>query len=62
MEKWVRQGDPLFPYLFIVAIERLIAALRNAFGSGFVIEIKLPNRGISIASLHYADDTFFFGG
>ena len=52
LERGVRQGDPLSPYLFIVAVETLAFAIRqNAAARGTVIgkeETKL---------LQYADDT-----
>ena len=52
LERGVRQGDPLSPYLFIVAVETLAIAIRqNAAIRGIVIgkeETKL---------LQYADDT-----
>ena len=51
LERGVRQGDPLSPYLFIVAVETLAIAIRqNAAIRGIVIgkeETKL---------LQYADD------
>ena len=52
LERGVRQGDTLSPYLFIVAVETLAIAIRqNAAVRGIVIgkeETKL---------LQYADDT-----
>ena len=52
LERGVRQGDPLFPYLFIVAVETLAIAIRqNLAIKGVIIgkeETKL---------LQYADDT-----
>ncbi|KAJ9550277.1 hypothetical protein OSB04_014322 [Centaurea solstitialis] len=61
LEKGVRQGDPLSPYLFILAMEGLIAALKEAKEIGLLAGVKLPNNGPVISSLHYADDAIFLG-
>ena len=52
LERGVRKGDPLSPYLFIIAVERLAIAIRQNPGI----------KGISIGKeekklLQYADDT-----
>ncbi|KAJ9543014.1 hypothetical protein OSB04_022721 [Centaurea solstitialis] len=49
LEKGIRQGGPMSPYLFILAIK------------GVIKGVKLPDDSPSIASLHFADDTFSMG-
>ncbi|KAJ9544401.1 hypothetical protein OSB04_024108 [Centaurea solstitialis] len=61
LEKGVRQGDPLSPYLFIIAMEGLVAALKEASDKNLLSGVVLPNQGPSISSLHYADDAIFLG-
>ncbi|XP_071713330.1 uncharacterized protein [Rutidosis leptorrhynchoides] len=60
LQRGVRQGDPLSPFLFILAAEGLNllakAAVRNTMFEGVEIGVeKIP-----ISHLQYADDTIFF--
>ena len=57
----MRQGDPLSPYLFILAMEGLIVAIKEAVSKGLLKGVSLPNGGPIISSLHFADDALFFG-
>ena len=56
LERGVRQGDPLSPYLFVVAIEILAISLRT---NEHVEGIKIDND--EIQTLLYADDMTYFG-
>ena len=51
LERGVRQGDPLSPYLFVVAIEILAISLRS---NEHIEGIKIDND--EIKTLLYADD------
>nr|KAJ0193757.1 hypothetical protein LSAT_V11C800390710 [Lactuca sativa] len=59
--KGVRQGDPLSPFFFIIAMEGLNVAMRSAIQNSLYSGISLPNNGPSIYHLFYADDVLFVG-
>ena len=61
LQKGVRQGDPLSPYLFITAMEGLIVALKEAIRKDLFKGMDLPRDGPRIAGLHFADDALFVG-
>ena len=50
-----RQGDPLSPYLFILAVELLAGAIRNSHS---IHGLRLSQTEIRISM--YADDTYYF--
>ncbi|GJT25644.1 putative RNA-directed DNA polymerase, eukaryota, reverse transcriptase zinc-binding domain protein [Tanacetum coccineum] len=50
------QGDPLSPFLFILAMEVLHGAMSNAVNSGLIRGIKLGSSDITLSHLFYADD------
>ena len=52
MERGVRQGDPLSPCLFVVAVETLALAIRQ---NREIFGIKIG--GVETNFLQYADDT-----
>ena len=51
-ERGVRQGDPLSPYLFVVAVDTLALAIRQ---NSEIIRIKIGGEETKL--LQYADDT-----
>ena len=59
--KGVRQGDPLSPFLFIIAMEGLNVALKTAVEKWIFKGVQLPNNGPTISHLFYADDALFVG-
>ncbi|KAI3797458.1 hypothetical protein L1987_32715 [Smallanthus sonchifolius] len=61
IEKGVRQGDPISPFLFILAMEGLSAMLKSASQKGLFNGCRLPNGGPTITHSMYADDVIFIG-
>lgn len=62
MEKGVRQGDPLAPFLFLMVAEGLNGIMRQAVATGNFIPLKIGRTvPVEIALLQFADDALFFG-
>nr|KAJ0210922.1 hypothetical protein LSAT_V11C400217930 [Lactuca sativa] len=59
VSKGVRQGDPLSPFLFIIAMEGINVALEAARDKGIFKGIQIPNNGPILSHLFYADDALF---
>nr|GEX72298.1 putative RNA-directed DNA polymerase, eukaryota, reverse transcriptase zinc-binding domain protein [Tanacetum cinerariifolium]GEY73322.1 putative RNA-directed DNA polymerase, eukaryota, reverse transcriptase zinc-binding domain protein [Tanacetum cinerariifolium] len=60
MERGLRQGDPLSPFLFLVA-EALQVTILNTCDSRMFKGVCLANTGKNISLLQFADDAPFFG-
>ena len=61
--KGLRQGDPLSPYLFVIAMEMFSCLLRMAISGGFLAGWRVRGRsgeGFQISHLLFADDTLVF--
>ena len=59
----LRQGDPLSPYLFVIAMEVFNCLLRRAISGGFLSGWKVRGRsgeGILISHLLFVDVTLLF--
>lgn len=59
MTKVVRQEDPLYPFLFIIAMEGINIAMKSATSKGISDGIHIPNTGVCLSHLLYADDVLF---
>lgn len=61
ISKGVRLGDPLSPFLFIIAMEGLNVAMKAACNKGLFRGQKIGVNGPCISHLFYADDAIFVG-
>ncbi|XP_071708244.1 uncharacterized protein [Rutidosis leptorrhynchoides] len=60
LERGIRQGDPLSPFLFIIAGEGLNLLYNEAIRKGLVRGVKI-GKDIPFSHLQYADDSIFIG-
>lgn len=57
----LRQGDPLSPFLFILAMEGLHVAFCQAMQNGRFSGLEIGNLEVKLSHLFYADDAIFIG-
>lgn len=61
MEKGLRQGDPLAPFLFLMVAEGLSGMMRQAQKENLFKGLKVGQEEVEVSLLQYADDTLFIG-
>nr|GEX27682.1 RNA-directed DNA polymerase, eukaryota, reverse transcriptase zinc-binding domain protein [Tanacetum cinerariifolium] len=61
LQRGLRQGDPLSPFLFILAMEELRAAIEDAVALDFFKDLRVGDGDARISLLFYADDAMFKG-
>ncbi|GKB29168.1 putative RNA-directed DNA polymerase [Tanacetum coccineum] len=61
IEKGLRQGDPLSPFLFILAIKALNVVLEEAKSRHFFWGIDVGSNRVHISHLQFADDAIILG-
>ncbi|XP_071709006.1 uncharacterized protein [Rutidosis leptorrhynchoides] len=61
LERGVRQGNPLSPFLFILAAEGLNVLTKLAVKNNLYQGVLIGKDKVPISHLQYADDTIFFG-
>ncbi|KAJ0507913.1 putative RNA-directed DNA polymerase [Helianthus annuus] len=57
----LRQGDPLSPFLFVIAMEALTGIMKKAMVEGIFNGLKCTRNGPILSHLIYADDVVFLG-
>lgn len=60
LKRGLRQGDPLSPFLFNLAVEPLNLLFQKAIALRKWEGIGIPRDGMKISHLQYADDTIVF--
>jgi len=61
IEKLLKQGDPLAPFLFLTMAERFSGLMKNAVDKALFSSFKLGNEEAVISRLQYEDDTLCIG-
>ncbi|KAL8549073.1 hypothetical protein ACS0TY_008080 [Phlomoides rotata] len=61
MEKGIRQGDPLSPFLFLIVANCLNLMMEAVVEKGFFGPYSVGEKQIKVSVLQYADDKIFFG-
>lgn len=60
LQKGLRQGDPLSPFLFVLAVESLNLLIHKAINHGYWEGVETSKGGLCLSHLQYADDTLIF--
>ncbi|GKA11042.1 putative RNA-directed DNA polymerase [Tanacetum coccineum] len=61
MEKGLRQGDPLFPFLFILAVEALNVVFLEARNKSIFLGAEVGKDKVPISHLQFVDDALIVG-
>ncbi|GKE50435.1 arginine repressor C-terminal-like domain-containing protein [Tanacetum coccineum] len=61
MERGLRQGDSISPFLFLLVAEALQVSTLDACNKGFFKGVSLADDGSNVSLLQYDDDALFFG-
>nr|DAD35521.1 TPA_asm: hypothetical protein HUJ06_006161 [Nelumbo nucifera] len=56
----IRQGDPLPPYIFILAVQALSLIIQDSVQNGRLHPLRFKRSGMSISHMFYTDDCLLF--
>ncbi|XP_071689258.1 secreted RxLR effector protein 78-like [Rutidosis leptorrhynchoides] len=59
LRRGIRQGDPLYPFLFLIAGEGLNYLANNARSHRHIKGVEIGSNKVVLSHLQYADDTHF---
>lgn len=61
LQKGLRQGDPLSPFIFLLVAEGLSLLMKKATNGGFFAPAEIGRNKIGVSHLQFEDDTIFLG-
>ncbi|GAU42324.1 hypothetical protein TSUD_25500 [Trifolium subterraneum] len=61
IQRGLKQGDPIAPFLFLLVAEGLSGVIKSAEERNLFTGFKVGNAGLSVSHLQYADDILFLG-
>jgi hypothetical protein len=61
IQRGLKQGDPLAPFLFLLVAEGLGGLMKKAVELNKFTGFQIGNSGLSVSHLQYADDTLCIG-
>ncbi|GJS35194.1 hypothetical protein Tco_0533576 [Tanacetum coccineum] len=61
MERGLRQGDPLSPFLFIIAVEALNVSILHARNNNLFHGVKVGVDNVHVSHLQFANDVLIYG-
>ncbi|GKU90856.1 hypothetical protein SLEP1_g4800 [Rubroshorea leprosula] len=60
MHKGLKQGDPLYPFLFLIIAKGLNGIISSVVSLGLFEGIEIGHRDMKVSHLQFADDTIMF--